>query len=285
MAERVSIIMAVADGADTIAAAAQSLLAQTHADWQCVVVSDDGRDYLAVLAEAGIRDRRFGQVSTGGYRTGCAAARNVGLKAASGDFVTRLDADDVFHAERLATLVPLAARFGAATDNLDQVDRDGGQQLLMPFPLAPAEFMADFDRIAALDTPIVPLVRRDHVFAWYETVDIAEDVVFSLRLTAALGALPVVARPLYEYRIRLGSMCHGDDGAARADRSYAAIIAQLETGELAGIDAALGRRMAAVIERKRALNRAFGDAYAAGTVRTFPEFCVQVAEAERRAAG
>lgn len=284
MSGRVSIILAVADGADTIAAAAASLLAQTYRDWECVLVSDDGRDYLTILAAAGMRDARFVQVSTGGHLTGCAAARNVGLAAATGDFVTRLDADDIFHHERLAALVPLAARYGAATDNLDQIDIDGGRPLLKPFPLKPAQLMADFDRIGALDTPIVPLVRRDHVFPWYESVDIAEDVVFSLRLVAALGHLPVVTRPLYDYRIRLGSMCHGDDGAARADRSYAAIIAQLEASELPGIDAALGQRMATVFRRKRGLNRAFGEAYAQGRVRTFPEFCVQLERAERRAA-
>lgn len=284
MGARVSIILAVADGADTIAAAARSLVQQTHADWECVVVSDDGRDYLRILAEAGIADDRFVQVSTGGHLTGCAAARNVGLAAATGDFVTRLDADDAFHPERLAALVPLAAEYGAATDNLDQVDLDGGQSLLKPFPLCPDRLMADFEHIGALDTPIVPLVRRDHVFPWYESVDIAEDVVFSLRLTAALGRLPVVTRPLYEYRIRLGSMCHGDDGAERADRSYAAIIAHLEAGEMPGIDAGLGSRMSAVFQRKRALNLAFGEAYAAGRVTTFPEFCVQMAKAARRTA-
>lgn len=284
MSGRVSIIMAVADGADTIAAAAASLLAQTYADWECVIVSDDGRDYLAVLAGVGIVDDRFLQVSTGGRLTGCAHARNVGLAVATGEFVTRLDADDVYHPERLAALVPLAATHGAATDNLDQIDLDGGRPLLKPFPQHPPQILADFDAIGLLDTPIVPLVRRDHMFPWYEQVDIAEDVVFSLRLTAALGRLPVVTRPLYDYRIRLGSMCHGDDGAERADRSYAAIIALLEACELPGIDATLGPRMAAVFGRKRALNRAFGAAYASRQARTFPEFCVQVADAARRAA-
>jgi succinoglycan biosynthesis protein ExoO len=285
MGERVSVIMAVADGTETIAAAAASLLAQSHRDWECVVVSDDGRDYRAILAEAGIDDRRYVQVSTGGHLTGCAAARNVGLAAATGDFVTRLDADDTYCPERLALLVPVAAAHGAATDNLDQIDLDGGAALLKPFPPTPERFLADFETIGALDTPIVPLVRRDHVFPWYETVDIAEDVVFALRLVAALGRLPVVARPTYAYRIRLGSMCHGDDGAERADRSYAAIIADLEAGALVGIDAALGARMAAVFRRKRALNRAFGEAYGRGEARTFPEFCQRLATAARRVGG
>jgi glycosyltransferase involved in cell wall biosynthesis len=270
----VSVIIAVAHGEPTIGAAVTSLLGQTYGDFEAIIVSDDGRDYLALLAEEGIRDTRLTQVSTGGVLTGCAEARNTGLVRAKGDFVTRLDADDVFAPDRLARMVPIADRYGAVADNLDQVDVETGERFLKPFPLAPSEQFHDFRSIGHLDTPIVPLVRRDHVFPWYEKIDIAEDVVFTLRLVAELGELPVIGDPLYQYRIRSGSMCHGDDSAARADRSYAAIIAKLEAGAFTGIDKVLGARMAEVFARKRAFNLAFGEAAKAGRCHTFPEFCM-----------
>ena len=67
----VSVIIPAYRAEATLPAAVRSLLAQTCPSWQAIIASDDGVDYLAVLARAGIHDERLQQVSTGA----CGVAR------------------------------------------------------------------------------------------------------------------------------------------------------------------------------------------------------------------
>jgi glycosyltransferase involved in cell wall biosynthesis len=95
----VSAIMPVSNGAAFLAEAAESVLAQTHAEVELVVIDDGSTDASAAIA-AGLGPRvRCG--STPGL--GPAAARNAGLAMARGEFVTFIDADDRWPADRVAT--------------------------------------------------------------------------------------------------------------------------------------------------------------------------------------
>ena len=62
----VSVIVPAFRAAPTVGRAVRSLLAQTLADWQAIIVSDDEADYRAVLAAEGIADPRLVFVATGG---------------------------------------------------------------------------------------------------------------------------------------------------------------------------------------------------------------------------
>jgi len=108
----VSIVIPAYRAHATIARAVESLLAQTRTDWEGIVVSDDGTDYAPTLRAAGIADERLRFVSTGRVGSGCHRARNVGLAAATGQFVGSLDADDLLAPTYIATLHPLARASG-----------------------------------------------------------------------------------------------------------------------------------------------------------------------------
>ncbi len=278
----VSIVMAVHRAEATLARAVTSLLDQTLSDFEAILVSDDRGDQLALLGSLGIADRRLVQVSTGRIGAGCTRARNLGLTAARGRFVTRLDADDAYAPDRLARLVALADRRGAATDAVEVIDDDTGATLWHPFAegRAPADLSAaDLGRMHA---PFVPLVARSLAPPWFEDVDISEDVLFLFALEERVGRIAVEPAPLYRYFVRPGSMCHGDDGAERADASYAAIDARLAGGGYPGIGPAAAARARTVFAEKRAFNRAFAEAHAAGRASNFQEFC---ARADERRAG
>jgi glycosyltransferase involved in cell wall biosynthesis len=75
---------------------------QTERRWQCIIV-DDGSDddSLACARWFAARDPRFVVVST--PHQGLVAALNTGLKYCHGQFVARMDADDLMHRQRLAT--------------------------------------------------------------------------------------------------------------------------------------------------------------------------------------
>src|SRR5690606_38401312 len=99
-----------------------SLLAQTWTDWRLVLVSDDGVDYEAVLASAGLRDRRFNFIASGSIGGGASAARNRALDSIDTAHVAILDADDRFKPQKLARAVTALSHADIVTSALDVMD-------------------------------------------------------------------------------------------------------------------------------------------------------------------
>lgn len=175
----VSVIIPAYRAQGTIARAVSSLLAQSFPHWEAVVVSDDGADYRALLAAAGIADSRLTFTETGRVGSGAPAARNAGLRCAHLPLIAPLDADDRFEPERLERLASLAAAQGAAADNVAVVRDGDGAPLSTLFP--PGIGTATLDAAAFLETsvPMFFVVRRDIVPGWEEGVDFCDDVVFN----------------------------------------------------------------------------------------------------------
>lgn len=113
----VSVIIPVYNGAAFLADAVQSVLDQHYPDIELIVVDDGSTDAIeAAVAALPVDVRFFRQPNAG-----AAAARNRGIKDASGEFVAFLDVDDLWPADKLAGAIarlgqcpPLAAVHGHA---------------------------------------------------------------------------------------------------------------------------------------------------------------------------
>jgi succinoglycan biosynthesis protein ExoO len=255
----VSVIIPACAAQPSIGRAVRSVFAQTVSDWEAIIVADDAADYAAVLRDQGLRDERLRFVSTGRVRSGCHNARNVGLVAAHGDLIAALDADDLFRPSRLEILVPLALEYGAAVDNSAVISEETGDALarsLGPHPPARIE-MEDF---LALNVPLFPVIRRDHAEPRLPGIEFAEDVVANLRLIDRLGFFPAVPDILSEYHVVTGSLCHADDSAATFDRVYGELLERVRHGDGLGLSTPSRAIALAGLTRKRAFNRAFGEA-------------------------
>lgn len=96
----VSIVMPVRDRATVVPAAIESVLAQSYADWELVVVDDGSSDNTPGVVQAfAERDPRVRLVR--GPAAGVCAARNSGIAAAGGRYVAFLDSDNVWVPEFL----------------------------------------------------------------------------------------------------------------------------------------------------------------------------------------
>lgn len=96
----VSVVMPAYNAAETVGAALDSLLEQTHGDFEIVVVDDGSSDDTAgVLRAYAARDARVRPMSM--RHGGVAEAFNAGIAAARGAFVARMDADDLSLPRRL----------------------------------------------------------------------------------------------------------------------------------------------------------------------------------------
>jgi glycosyltransferase involved in cell wall biosynthesis len=99
---RVSVVTPVYNGARTLQRALDSALAQDFDDFEVIVVNDASTDSTAsIMAGYGDRIRAINQP-----RGGCSAASSTGVRAARGEFVAWIDADDIWMPNKLALTVP-----------------------------------------------------------------------------------------------------------------------------------------------------------------------------------
>lgn len=96
----VSVVMPVRDGERFIAVAIKSVLAQSLADFELIVVLDHPTDRSGAIARSlAADDRRILVADNRG--DGLVAALNTGIAVSTGEFVARLDADDRMRNGRL----------------------------------------------------------------------------------------------------------------------------------------------------------------------------------------
>lgn len=100
----VSIIVPVFNAAAFLRDSIGSVLAQTRTDWELILVDDGSTDNSLSLCEEYARcDSRIRILRQS--NNGPAAARNTGMRSASGEFITFLDADDRLFPDALDNLL------------------------------------------------------------------------------------------------------------------------------------------------------------------------------------
>ena len=113
----ISVILPLYNGERFVEAAVRSILNQTVGCFQIIAVDDGGTEPTLALVEAmrGMIEagRHRLDVVVQGCNSGIAAARNAGAAIAEGPYVSWLDQDDLWPAERTATLLQALEKSGA----------------------------------------------------------------------------------------------------------------------------------------------------------------------------
>ncbi len=219
MEPRFSVIIAVYNGESTIGRAIDSILGQTFPAHEIIVIDDGSTDNTKQkIASFGERVRYIHQENSG-----VAAARNLGARLATGDWLCFLDADDYYYPQRLAWQAELLARHSGLdfmTGNFDYVDPDGnilrrsmestpvGRKLLASAKGELYTLMAGGDIGGFItqhfgDTHTLALPRNTflELGGYPEGVAVCEDVNLLIRLCARSQTIGVVCRPMAAYVI------------------------------------------------------------------------------------
>ena len=113
---KVSVIIPVYGARDTIAACLDTVLEQTLDEIEAILVDDHGPDDSIAAARAHLQDysgpKRFRFIETPA-NAGPGAARNLGIEAASGEFVAFLDSDDTLEPDFCQALYEAARQADA----------------------------------------------------------------------------------------------------------------------------------------------------------------------------
>ncbi len=194
MSDLVSIVIPTHNRGALLREALESALAQTHVNWEAIVVDDRSTDDTdAVMAEYLTRDARITYHKLPAGRTGGPAGRNLGAEKSTGDFVIFFDSDDLIAPDCLAHRAALMV----AKPELDfavwqcQVFRQtpGDTNLLWNrfTDATPAE---DLDRYLRRDTvwqTTSPIWRRaalDKLGPWDESIQSSQDWEHHIRALA-----------------------------------------------------------------------------------------------------
>jgi glycosyltransferase involved in cell wall biosynthesis len=200
----VSVVVPLYQSRDYVAAALDSVLAQTFDDLEVVVVDDGSTDGGGeVVREYAAREARVTYIRE--ENAGPAAARNAGIAAARAVAIAFLDSDDLWLPEKLARQVPLLGE-NTIVHSDAFVLRNGGQ-------VGDERIGARFESRDAFcyllqETPTAPLlttvVRRELLLAhgcFDESLVGPEDYDLWLRLAAAGARFEHVPEPLAVYRV------------------------------------------------------------------------------------
>ncbi len=211
----VSIITPVRDAAATLAETVASVVAQTRGDWELLLIDDASSDGSLGLARAlAAGDPRI-RVLAQETHLGTAAARNRGIREATGRHIAFLDADDRWRPEKLARQLAFMAAGGHAFvfSAYQRMDADGRPLRVVPVPARVGydELLRDnvigcltaiYDSAALGRVEMPPLVRRQDFGLWLRL----------LKLTPHAHGLDEV---LADYRVRAGSLSRNKLAAAR----------------------------------------------------------------------
>ncbi|HEV7370440.1 glycosyltransferase family 2 protein [Arenibaculum sp.] len=156
----VSILMPARDAAPWITGAIDSLLTQTLADWELVLVDDGSTDGTADIASR-FADERLTLLRNAVAR-GPARALDQALAVARGRFLARLDADDIALPERLARQVAFLERqpeTGVCGSDMTVFSDGDASAVHWRYPTCPDDLHCALLATNPLSHPTVMIVR------------------------------------------------------------------------------------------------------------------------------
>jgi len=193
---RVSVVMTAFNAADTIAGAIRSVLAQTEADLELIVVDDASEDgTVDVVNSLSAEDDRV-RLLTSGRNRGTYWAKNRGILGAAGRYIALHDADDESSPERLAVqaeALDASPNQWLCYANWERLDQDGNVVL-------------NRGRTARLGYPTA-MFRRGLVsrVGFFDAVRVGADHEFHRRVRAVLGKKAIVHVEKTLYRAPLSA--------------------------------------------------------------------------------
>ena len=212
-APKVSVIVPAYNAMSFLPQTVSSVLAQTYADFEVIIINDGSSDDIEAWAH-GLCDGRIQLISQ--VNSGPASARNHGLKNATGDYVAFLDADDIWMPTKLEKQVDLLnknSEIGLVYTWIALIDEAGKHQGKLRRNSAQGNVWLDLTLHNIVECGSVALVRREcfNTAGWFDerrAIAGSEDWDMWLRI-AAHYSFGLIEEPLVDYR------CHTDNLSSR----------------------------------------------------------------------
>lgn len=222
----ISIVIPTYNNAAVIKETLQSLLVQTWQNWEALVVNNGSTDNTVEVVSS-IGDSRIKLVDCprDPLKGGIAAARNMGLRHAKGDWVAFLDSDDVWYPTKLTAC---SAKFEDSDVICHRVDyfEDNGKKR-PAFQRVPNgnvfEFLVLEENFLVTSSVVCRKSLLEKLGGFCEAPEIvtAEDYDLWIRLAKENARFSVIDEALAKYRI------HSSNSTSNSSRHFKAVYAVL----------------------------------------------------------
>lgn len=217
-----SIIIPIYNVEAYLGACLDSVVAQTHTDWECLMVDDCSDDCSRAVAQRYLADPRFRLLTTD-RNSGPSVARNMALDAARGEYMVFVDSDDTIASDCLEAFAAypgadvIAGSFaGTSGTGSTLTGREAALQML-------------YQRGINCSSSGKAFARRLFDENRYREDTLYEDLDLIPRIMLQARQVCLIDRQVYFYRQRPGSIMHtfGSqrlnvlDVTARMERDFA----------------------------------------------------------------
>ena len=202
---KVSIIMSVYNGEKYLKEAIDSMIRQTFKDFEFIIINDGSTDQSLNIIKS-YKDPRIILISR--ENRGLTESLNEGIKKAKGDYIARMDADDISKKDRLQKQIRFLSHnkdVSLVVSTVELIDQDGNQ----------IQHVWEDDRKAITpkqiedSMPISDCIAHPAVFArsklyrnyHYNNVKSGEDYDLWLRLLSEGFKIAKIEEPLLSYRV------------------------------------------------------------------------------------
>ncbi len=204
-APAISVVMPVYNAETFVREAVESILAQTFTNFELIVINDGSTDgSLMILEEMASRDPRV--VLLDRPNGGIVSALNAGIECARGQFIARMDADDVAMPERFALQyerMMTEPMLGVLGSFIRIIDKAGKVVRILDYPVTPKETALYLEYPSTVAHPAV-MIRKEalmKVGGYRAVVNNAEDYDLWLRISEIGYSIANLPIPLLNYRM------------------------------------------------------------------------------------
>ncbi len=210
-----SVIIPVYNAEKHIEKCIQSIYTQSYQPIEIILIDDGSTDNSGAIAE-GIAGRNNNILFFRQKNCGVSAARNTGLRMASGDYITFVDADDYLDKKTYSVIMDelLQNHCDAAIYPFSRHHRNGSSISLLPWPnqtilsrdeihnlLIPSMIAVKNNRKRISGSVCRTVFRREAIdgLLFDESVHIQEDLIFCIRSYAKMQRIEIINDVFYHY--------------------------------------------------------------------------------------
>lgn len=211
---KISVIVPVYNVETYLARCLDSILAQTYENLEVILVDDGAKDASGVICDAyAAKDSRVKVIHK--ENGGLSSARNAGLKAATGEYISLIDSDDWITEDAYAHLMELMEKYRVKLVCGGRYDVDGKtgaktiglcpkqEEVISSEELAGRIFLWDGCDSSACDK----LYHRSLLENFrYPEGKVCEDVPVTYKIVLSTDRVAMSDRPFYHYYHRAGSI-------------------------------------------------------------------------------
>lgn len=232
----ISIIVPIYKAEKFIRRCLDSLLAQTHTNWETILVNDGSPDNSGVICnEYAAKDKRFKVIHQN--NGGVSVARQTGLDNATGDYIIHCDPDDWIEPDMLEAMLAKAQEEDAdmviCDINEEREDRTTLYSQYFPTPINAKEVQARIINDQIFGSLCNKLVKSCYVkcIKFYPTdISYCEDTLFNIRVLSQDIKAVHIPKAFYHYDLtNTSSICHSNNTKIILSRCIAISEIEKET--------------------------------------------------------